>query len=105
MTAQAKHSNLDYLIDPIFISNRNINRLFVLSFKNGSGNPTRNSFDEYYIRLVEIKDFNALIYNKPVFDQPVKNRQEGYEKLTEVSRNNDYITKEFIRLFVSSKLL
>ena len=29
-----------------------------------------------YIPLVEIKDFNALIDNKPFFDQPVKNKQE-----------------------------
>ena len=26
--------------------------------------------------LEEIKDFNALIDNKPFFDQPVKNKQE-----------------------------
>ena len=32
--------------------------------------------------LVEIKDFNALIDNKLFFDQPVKNKQEAYEKLT-----------------------
>ena len=30
--------------------------------------PTRNSFDEYYMSLVEIKDFNALIDNKLFFD-------------------------------------
>ena len=40
--------------------------------------------------LVEIKDFNALIDNKPFFDQPVKNKQKAYEKLIEISRNNDY---------------
>ena len=28
--------------------------------------------------FVEIKDFNALINNKPFFDQPVKNEQETY---------------------------
>ena len=39
--------------------------------------------------LVEIKDFNALIDNKPFFDQPVKNKQEAYEKLIEMSRNDD----------------
>ena len=53
--------------------------------------PTRNSFDEYYMPLVEIKDFNALIDNKPFFDQPVKNKQV-YEKLIEMSRNDDYTT-------------
>ena len=39
--------------------------------------------------LAEIKDFNALIDNKLFFDQPVKNRQEAYEKLIEMSRNDD----------------
>ena len=40
--------------------------------------------------LVEIADFNALINNKPFLDQPVKNKQEAYEKLIEMSRNNEY---------------
>ena len=39
--------------------------------------------------LVEIKDFNALIDNKPFFDQPVKSKQEAYEKLIEMLRNDD----------------
>ena len=42
--------------------------------------------------LVQIKDFNVLIDNKPFFDQPVKNKQEAYEKLIEMSRNDDYTT-------------
>ena len=40
--------------------------------------------------LVEIKDFNALIDNKTFFDQLLKNKKEAYEKLIEMSRNNDY---------------
>ena len=47
----------------------------MLSFKNGDGGPTRNYFDEYYMPLVEIKDFNALTDNKPFFDQSAKNKQ------------------------------
>ena len=39
ITAQPKNSNSDYMIDPIF---RNIIWLFVVSFKNGSNNPTRD---------------------------------------------------------------
>ena len=35
---------------------------------------------QYYMPQVEIKDFNALIDNKPFFDQPVKNRQKACEK-------------------------
>ena len=42
--------------------------------------------------IVEIKDFNALIDHKPFFDQSVKNKQEAYEKLVEISRNDDYTT-------------
>ena len=34
--------------------------------------------------LVEIKDFNALVNNKPFFDQPVKNKQESYDKRIKV---------------------
>ena len=58
MTTQHKNNNLDHMIDPIF---QNINRLFVLSFKNGDNYPTGDSFDKYYILLVEIQDLNALI--------------------------------------------
>ena len=45
-------------------TSRNINRLFVLSFKNGNDDATRNSFDEYCMPLVEFIYFNALIDNK-----------------------------------------
>ena len=41
--------------------------------------------------LVKIKDFNASI-DKLFFDQPVKNKQEVYEELIEMSRNDDYTT-------------
>ena len=48
----------------------------------------RDSFDKYYMPFVEIKDFNAPIDNKPFFDQPVKSKQEAYQKLIEMSRND-----------------
>ena len=34
--------------------------------------------------LVAIKCFNPLNDNKSFFDQPVKNKQEAYEKLIEM---------------------
>ena len=46
--------------------------------------------------LVEIKDFDTMIDNKPFFDQPVKNIQELYEKLLEMSRNIDYTTANLL---------
>ena len=60
--------------------------MFVHSFKDGNNDPTKNSFDEYYIPLKEIKDFIALI------DKTVKNKQEAYEKRIEMSQNDDYTT-------------
>ena len=46
--------------------------------------------------LVEIKVFNALIDNKPFFDQPVKNKQEAYEKFIERSINDGYATRNLL---------
>ena len=37
-------------------------------------------------------DFDALIDNKPFFDQPIKSKHEGYEKPIEMTRNDDYTT-------------
>ena len=91
--AQPKNNNLDYLIDP---TSRNINRLFVLLFNNGEDDPSLNCFFKYYMPLVEIKDFNVLTDNKPFFDQPVKNKQEAYEKLIEMSRNDDNTTENLL---------
>ena len=39
--------------------------------------------------FVKIKYFNALIENRPFFDQPVKNKQEAYGKLVKMPKNND----------------
>ena len=49
-------------------------------------------FSKYYTPKVEIKDFNVLIYTKSLFDVPVKNKEETYEKAIEMSKNNDYTT-------------
>ena len=68
------------------------NILFNLSFKNGNNDPASDSSGKYYMSIVKIKDFNALIDNKPFFDQQVKNKQEAYENRIGMSRNNDYTT-------------
>ena len=48
------------------------------------------------MRLVKIKDFNALINNKSLSDQPGKYKQEAYEKLIKLSRNDDYTTGKLL---------
>ena len=86
MTYQSETNNLNYLIDPTFIK---VNGLFVLSFENEEG---RTSFSKYYTPKVEIKDFNVLVDGKNFFDVPAKNKEEAYEKIIEISENNDYTT-------------
>ena len=44
-----------------------------------------------FILLLEIQDFNVLTDNL-FFDQPGKDKQEAYEKLADISRNDDYTT-------------
>ena len=79
ITTQPKNNNLDHLIDSAF---RNNNRLFVLWSKNGNNDSTRNSFDKYYMPLVDIRDFNALIDKKLYFDQPVKGNKKHMKSLS-----------------------
>ena len=81
MNDQTKTNHLNYLIDPTFTK---FNRLFVLSFEED-----RTSFSEYYVPKVEIIDFNVLIDGKNLFDVSVKNKEEAYEKLMSISKNND----------------
>ena len=70
------------MIDPTFT---NVNKLFVLSFKNEYGNDDENetvriSFKKYYVRKVETKYFN------------VKNKEQAYEQIIEMSKTNNYTT-------------
>ena len=78
--------NLNYLIDPTFSK---VNIFFVLSFKN---DQDRTSFTKFYTLKVEMKDFNVLIDGKGFFDVPIKNKEETYEKIIEISKNNDHKT-------------
>ena len=87
MTIQPQNNNFNYLIDPTFM---NVNRLFVLSFPRNNNTDSRYSFSNYYVPKVRVNDFNVLIDRKILFDLSVKNEEETYEKIIEMSSNNDY---------------
>ena len=97
MSIQSNNNNLNYLTDPTFTK---VSRLFVLSFARiavpNTTKDHRDSFLHYYVPNVEIKDFNVLIDGKSIFDFPIKNEEEDYKKIIEMSRNNDYTTGVFI---------
>ena len=48
--------------------------------------------NKYYASKVEINDFNLLIDGEEFFEIPIKNKEEAYEIIIELSRNNDYTT-------------
>ena len=86
MSNQFANDNLNFLIDPTFT---NVNRLFVLSFKNDVANRgNRTSYSKYYLPKVQIK-FNVTIDGKLFFDLLVKNEEEAYEKIIEIGRNSE----------------
>ena len=52
----------------------------------------RNRFSNYYVPDAKIEDLNVLIDRKSLFDLPVKNKEEAYEKIIEMSCYNDNTT-------------
>ena len=77
-----------------------VNRLSVLSFENEND---RASFSKYYVPNVQIKDFNVLIDGNVFFDTPIKNKEEAYEAIVEMGRNNDYTTGNLLEYQYFSK--
>ena len=86
MTTEAINNNLNILIDPAFT---NVNRLFVLAYQNADD---RQSFSQFYLPRVMVKDFNVIIDKLAFFDLPMKTEEEAYGKIIDISRNNEYTT-------------
>ena len=84
MTAEAINNNLNILIDPTFT---NVNRLFVLAYQNADD---RQFFSQFYLPNVMVKGFNVIIDKLAFFDLPIKTEEEAYEKIIDLSRNNEY---------------
>ena len=89
MTIQPQNNNFNYLTDPTFM---NVHRLFVLSFPRNNNTESRYSFSNYYVPKVRVNYFNVLIDGKSFFGFSVKNEEKTYEKIIEMSNNNDYTT-------------
>ena len=86
MTTEAINNNLNILIDPTFT---NVNRLFVLPYQTAND---RQSFSRFYLQNVMVKDYNLIIDKSAFFDLPIKTEEEAYEKIIDISRNNEYTT-------------
>ena len=86
MSTEEENNNLNILIDPTFT---NVNRLFVLAYQIADD---RQSFSEFYLPKVMVKDFDVIIDKLAFFDLPIKSEEEAYEKIIDISRNNEYTT-------------
>ena len=86
MSTEAGNNNLNILIDPTFT---NVNRLFVLAYQTADD---RHSYFQFYLSKVMGKNFNVVIDKLAFFDLPIKTEEEAYEKIIDISRNNEYTT-------------
>ena len=90
MSTEAANNNLNILIDPTFT---NVNRLFVLPYEvDNNDNDNRQSFSQFYLPRVIVKDYNVIIDKLAFFDLHIKTEEEAYENIIDISRNNEYTT-------------
>ena len=65
-------------------------------FPRNNNADSRYSYSSYYVPKLEINDFNVLIDGKRFYDFPVKNAEEAYEKIIEISNNSNYTTDNLL---------
>ena len=75
MTTEAKNNNLNMLVDPTFT---NVNRLFVLAYPTADN---RQSFSQFYLPKVMVKDYNVIIDKLAFFDLPKKLKKKHMKRL------------------------
>ena len=90
MTTEAINNNLNILVDPTLT---NVNRLFVLAYQTADD---RQSYSQFYLPKVMGKDYNVIIDKLAFFDLPIKTEEEAYEKIIDISRNNEYTTGKLL---------
>ena len=62
-----------------------------MSFRDDDG---RESYNQYYLLCVEIKDYNVMIDGRNFFDQPIKNDLKTYNSIRKIvtGQGDDYTT-------------
>ena len=68
ITAEVANNNLNILVDPTFT---NVNRLFFLAYGVDDDNYNRQSYSQFYLPRVMIKDYNVIIDKLKFFDLPI----------------------------------
>ena len=63
--------------------------MFVLVYQTAND---RQSFIQFYLPRVMVKDYNVVFDKLAFFEFPIKTEEEAYEKIIDISRNNEYTT-------------
>ena len=63
--------------------------MFVLAYQNADDGQ---SFSQFYLPRVMVKDYNVIIDKLAFFYLSIKTEEEAYEKIIDISRNNEYTT-------------
>ena len=63
--------------------------MFVLAYHTADD---RQSYSQFYLPKVMVKDYNVIIDKLAFFNLPIKTEEEAFEKIIDISRNNEYTT-------------
>ena len=63
--------------------------MFVLAYQTAND---RQSYSQFYLPRVMIKDYHVIIDKLAFFDLPIKTEEKAYEKIIDFGRNNENTT-------------
>ena len=86
MTTEESNNNLNILVEATFTT---VNRLFALAYQTADD---RQSYSQFYLPKVMVRDYTVIIDKLAFFGLPIKTEEEAYEKIIDISRNNEYKT-------------
>ena len=71
-----------------------VNRLFVMAYNRGNGQPTRNGQQKYYLPRIDLEKYNVIIDGRNFYDNPIESDIEKYRELKKlmIGKGEDYTT-------------
>ena len=84
----------EYIRERLDASFQGVNRLFVLAHASGNNITIENSYRNYFLPRLKIKNYNIEIDGRNFYDQPINDSVKEYYEIRKVStgRGDDYTT-------------
>ena len=78
-------------LDPSF---QGVNRLFVMAYNRGNGQPTRSGRRKYYLPKIDLEKYNVIIDGRNFYDNLIESDIEKYRELKKVmiGKGENYTT-------------